>query len=146
MTADRFVQTARTGPPLVAAVVVASVVPLLFLGVAGVSIAAALIAGVLVALLVWTFSRLEVEVDDEQVRLVFGVGFPRRSVPLGRVREVQQVRNSPWYGWGIRWIRGGTLWNVWGLDAVELTLDDGRLLRIGTDRPAELAAAIDRRR
>jgi hypothetical protein len=34
------------------------------------------------------------------------------------------------------------VWNVSGLDAVELTLRSGRRFRIGTDEPEELAKAI----
>ena len=51
------------------------------------------------------------------------------------------MRNSPWYGWAIRWIRQGSLWNAWGLAAVELDLTKGRQFRIGTYEPDELLAA-----
>jgi len=88
------------------------------------------------------FGTLTVEVDRDRVRAVFGVGLIRRTVPLADVAAFQQVRN-PWIaGWGIRLIRGGTLWNVSGLDAVELALRDGRFFRIGTDEPEALALAI----
>jgi hypothetical protein len=43
---------------------------------------------------------------------------------------------------GIRLSPGGVLWNVSGLDAVELSLDGGRRFRVGTDEPRALAAAI----
>jgi hypothetical protein len=36
------------------------------------------------------------------------------------------------------------MWNVWGLDAVELELDTGRRFRIGTDQPVELTDALNR--
>ena len=35
------------------------------------------------------------------------------------------------------------MYNVWGLDAVALTIDGARDFRIGTDDPNGLAAAID---
>ena len=54
---------------------------------------------------------------------------------------VRVVRNRWWYGLGIRWFPGGTLWNVWGLDAVEFDLGSGRALRIGTDQPEQLLEA-----
>jgi hypothetical protein len=54
------------------------------------------------------------------------------------------VRNRWWYGFGIRLIPHGSLWIVWGLDAVELNLVTGKVLRIGTDEPGALLAAIAR--
>ena len=33
---------------------------------------------------------------------------------------ISQVRNKWYYGWGLRGIPGGWMFNVWGLDDVEL--------------------------
>ncbi len=99
---------------------------------------------VLAVILGWvgtTFTRLTVAVSDE-IRVFFGAGRPSRRIYPADIVAVGVVRNSPWYGWGIRWIPGGWLWNAWGLDAVELSLRRGRRLRIGTDQPGDLAAAI----
>jgi hypothetical protein len=90
------------------------------------------------------FGALTVEVDDEAVRLRFGVGLIRRRILLRDVQAWREVRN-PWYaGWGIRVGPGLVLWNVSGLDAVELALADGKRFRVGTDEPGPLAAAIAR--
>ena len=43
------------------------------------------------------------------------------------------VQNSWWHGWGIRFISGGSMYNVAGLEAVELLLASGKKFRIGTD-------------
>lgn len=52
---------------------------------------------------------------------------------------------NPWYyGWGIRLPPHGWLFNVSGLDAVEIELAFGRTFRVGTDRPGELAEAIQK--
>jgi len=45
-------------------------------------------------------------------------------------------------GWGIRWTGSGWLFNVSGLDAVELSLKSGRRFRIGTDDPRGLHTFI----
>jgi hypothetical protein len=88
------------------------------------------------------FGTLTVDVDRESVQVVFGIGLIRKTVRLAHIAAFQPVRN-PWIaGWGIRLIRGGQLWNVSGLDAVELALRDGRFFRIGTDEPEALARAI----
>lgn len=94
------------------------------------------------AWIVVTFSTLTVIVDGDQIRVYFGRGWPRRTISRREVAAVRTVRNSWWYGLGIRLIPGGVLWNVWGLDAVELRLESGKLFRIGTDDVEGLVAAL----
>jgi hypothetical protein len=97
---------------------------------------------VVLASIALLFSTLTVEVDDEAIRLRFGIGLVRKRIPLAGVGAWQAVRN-PWYcGWGIRLLPRGVLWNVSGFDAVELALPGGRRFRVGTDEPEELASAI----
>jgi len=97
----------------------------------------------IVALLLFGFGTLTVEVSEDAIRLWFGIGLIRRRILLRDVRSWREIRN-PWYaGWGIRMLPGGVLWNVSGFDAVQLELD-GKRFRIGTDEPAELVAAITR--
>jgi hypothetical protein len=88
------------------------------------------------------FGTLTVEVDEEVVRLRYGIGVIRKTIPLPDVQACREVRN-PWYvGWGIRLAPSGVIWNVSGFDAVELDFPFGRSFRIGTDDKAALAAAI----
>ena len=87
---------------------------------------------------------LTVEVDCCRVRVRFGVGLLGFNYKLKEIESVKTVRNRVWYGWGVRWFPGGVLLNVYGLDGVELTFKDGRVRRIGSDRPKELAEAISR--
>lgn len=98
-----------------------------------------------VALLLAGFGSLEVRVDEDAVRLRFGVGLIRRTIALDRIESAARVRNRWWYGWGIRLTPHGWLWNVAGLDAVELRLTDGKLFRIGTDDPEGLQGALEAR-
>ena len=55
---------------------------------------------------------------------------------------VTQVRNRWWWGFGIRWTPHGWMWNISGLDAVELTYHNGKKFRIGTDEPEALLEAL----
>jgi hypothetical protein len=55
------------------------------------------------------------------------------------------VRNHWWNGFGIRMRPGFRLYNVAGLDAVELRLKSGDVRRIGTDDPQGLSAALNSR-
>jgi hypothetical protein len=66
----------------------------------------------------------------------------RRTIALADIQSVRTVRNPWYYGWGLRLIPGGWMWNVSGLDAVELKLRSGKLFRIGTDEPELLRSAI----
>jgi len=88
------------------------------------------------------FASLTVVVGDAAVFVRFGPGLIRRSFALTDIRAVRTVRNRWYYGWGIRLLPRGWLYNVSGLDAVEIELADGRAHRIGTDEPEALAAAI----
>ena len=105
----------------------------------------ALVGGIsvlFIALLVTTFNRLTVTVGSGEVRSSFGWGWPRRVIALRDITGFQVVRNRWYYGWGIRWVPRGSMFNVWGLDAVELLLASGRRFRIGSDQPHDLAAAL----
>lgn len=106
----------------------------------------AVLAGVfaLLGACAFLFRRLRVVVTDLEVVASFGSGWPRRAIPLSEVRGARAVRNRWWYGWGVRLVPRGWMFNVSGLDAVELELSGGRVFRIGTDDPEGLAAAIER--
>jgi hypothetical protein len=93
-------------------------------------------------LLIFLFGWLRVTVTQDQVSVAFGIGLVRKSFQVSEIRAVREVRNSWVWGWGIRFTPAGTLYNVSGLDAVELRMVDGRGFRIGTDEPAELHRAI----
>lgn len=91
-----------------------------------------------VAVVVALFGALTVEVDDLSVQLRFGIGLIRKSFSLADIASCRAVRNRWWWGWGIRLIPGGWLYNVSGLDAVELAMRNGKVFRIGTNEPHAL--------
>jgi hypothetical protein len=96
---------------------------------------------VLVAVAI-VFSSLTVEVNEGELRWYFGPGFWSYRLPLGDIETATMVRNRWWYGWGIRRGPDFRLYNVSGLDAVELRLTSGDVRRIGTDDPQGLAVAL----
>jgi phosphotransferase system glucose/maltose/N-acetylglucosamine-specific IIC component len=110
---------------------------------ATVAITALLIVSTIALLgIVLLFSRLEVTVSDGRIVTAFGFGRPHREIDLADVTAVRQVRNTWIQGTGIRKISGGWMYNVWGLDAVEVDLSSGNVFRIGTDDPENLLATI----
>ncbi len=88
------------------------------------------------------FSRLTVTVDTSEVATAFGIGWPKHTEEIAEIVAVRTVRNKWIYGWGIRRLPGGWMYNVWGLDAVQLDLSSGKTFRIGTDDPEGLLAAL----
>lgn len=102
-----------------------------------------LVLGALLTAIWCVFGRLTVTIDGGAIRCWFGfLGWPRESFALADVRCAQVVRTSPLAGWGMRYTLHGRLWNVWGLDAVELQLANGSRFRIGTDEPKRLLNAL----
>lgn len=116
-----------------------------------IGVAAALLAGqwpgaiILLVMLGTTaalFSSLTVDVNGSELEWFFGPGLWRYRLPLAEVENVAVVRNHWWNGFGIRMGAGRRLYNVSGLDAVELRLKSGGLRRIGTDDPRGLSDAL----
>jgi hypothetical protein len=104
--------------------------------------AAIMLAATSVLLLL--FGWLTVLVADGEVHARFGVGLIRRTVAFGDVRGYRAVRNPWYYGWGLRLIPGGWLYNISGLSAVEIDLPENRRIRIGTNDPSGLLEALSR--
>ncbi len=90
----------------------------------------------------WAFSSLTVEVTPTRLTWFFGPGLLRKCIEREAIMGATPVRNLWWYGWGIHLTPRGWLYNVGGLDAVELALSNGSTLRIGSDEPEALARAL----
>jgi hypothetical protein len=96
------------------------------------------------------FSSLTIVIEDGVLRSYFGPGLPAKTAKIEEIASAEVVEN-PWYaGWGIRVLPRGMLYNVSGLKAVEITLKNGQVFRLGTDEPdalrAAIRAAVERRR
>lgn len=85
---------------------------------------------------------LTVEIGDDALKVRYGHGLIRKTIPLSAIDSCRMVR-YPWYfGWGLRWMPRGWLFRVSGLAAVELNMKNGRRYGIGSDEPEELEKAI----
>lgn len=94
-------------------------------------------------LVILLFASLTVEIAGGHLRIRFGIGLIRKRWPLDEIEGCRPSRTSWLYGWGIRKIPGAWLYNVSGLDAVELKMKSGKAVRIGTDGPQALCAALE---
>lgn len=65
---------------------------------------------------------------------------------MQKIKSIQIVE-SPWYyGWGIRLIPNGILYNISGQKGVELTFSDtNKVIRIGSKKPDALKLEIEKR-
>jgi hypothetical protein len=101
---------------------------------------------ILVLLVLSSFTALTVTISDDNLKIKFGYGIFRKSLALGDIASVKTVKNKWYYGWGIRtWIWPYMrIYNVSGLDAVEIVLKNGKIYRVGTDDPQGLEIALNK--
>jgi hypothetical protein len=143
-TMSNHYQHTQPGTLIIAiAVVIAAVCAAVTYGDSGSRwVTGAVVLGLLIV--AWLFSSLTVIVDDTEVRWYFGPGAWSYRTALSDIESARAVRNSWFNGFGIRVGPNFRLYNVSGLDAVELKLKNGEIRRIGTDDPVGLAAALQR--
>lgn len=90
--------------------------------------------------------RLITEVRPEGLAIQF---YPlhRKVIPYHRIKSCQARSYKPireYGGWGIKFGPGGRAYNVSGDRGVQLVLDDGKRILIGSQRSDELERAIKR--
>lgn len=110
----------------------------------------ALVLGLVGFLMLFTgclFAELTIRDQGSELRLCYGpVPLIARSVPYAAVQSVRRGRSRWIDGFGIHWVPGrGWTWNLWGFDCVELELEGGRRLRIGSDDADRLAEVLRER-
>ena len=98
----------------------------------------------LILFILASFVTLTVTINEDYLRIKFGYGIFRKKFPLNEIASAKSVKNHWYYGWGIRLWLWPHMWifNVSGFDAVEITMKNGKIYRIGTDVPKELEDAI----
>lgn len=97
---------------------------------------------ILIALAV---STLTISVNDNELTWYFGPRIIKKSKRINEISSCKIVNNKWWWGWGLRLrpLAGYWLYNVSGLEAVEVTLKSGNKFRLGTDEPNYLYQAIN---
>jgi hypothetical protein len=99
----------------------------------------------LVLLILASFSTLTVSINEKHLRIKFGYGIFKKKFLLEDIASTRTVKNHWYYGWGIRVWFWPYMWiyNVSGFDAVEMTMRNGKIYRIGTDAPKELESSLN---
>ncbi len=104
------------------------------------------LAALLMIVCGFLFSSLTITVSKGRLEWYFGPGFLKKCLPVDEISTIMVTRSKWWQGWGVRRIRGGRLYSVSGLRALELQLSDGQHIRLGSDEPEKLAAALEKAR
>ena len=97
---------------------------------------------ILMVFALYLFNSLIVKISSDKIYVAFGSGIIRKNISFTSIKTAEKVRNKWYHGFGIRLIPGGQMYNVAGLDAIELNLTNGRVFRIGTDDPDKLLEVI----
>jgi hypothetical protein len=95
------------------------------------------------------FLRMTTEVTPSDLRVWFGwIPTYRRSVPISSIRKIEVISFRPLAehgGWGIRMgPNGERVLSARGTRGVRIELTDGPTLIVGSQRPEEVAVAIER--
>ena len=94
----------------------------------------------MLAFLMWSMT---VEVAQGAVQVRFGPGVIRRSYPVAKIVRATP-KTQPWHrGRGVRIAPRATLMVVSGSTALEMELEGGRIVLLGSPDPARLAEAIE---
>ncbi len=101
---------------------------------------------VLIIFILLSFSSLQTVISENYLSIKFGWGIFQKRFLLDDVLSVKSVKNRWYHGWGIHFWLWPHMWiyNVSGFDAIELLMKNGKIYRIGTDVPRELAEEINK--
>ncbi|MFT4600318.1 MAG: hypothetical protein ACI857_000492 [Arenicella sp.] len=101
----------------------------------------------LFAVLPLLFGTLETTVNAKEIKIKFGIGLIKKTIPKSSVKGMKVVKNKFVYGWGIRFTPHGWLWNIAGYDAVEFDIKDSKhKFRLGCKDPKEMIKEIKKRK
>jgi len=91
------------------------------------------------------FYKLTIYLSDISISFKLGIGMVTRKYLFADIQSCKAVRNDPLTGIGIRKIQNGWLYNVSGLNAIELTFKNSKSkVRIGTDKPDEITEILSK--
>ena len=94
----------------------------------------------------FAFTCISLRVYDDQdcLRLAYGpLPLLKAHIAYEDIVACRSSRSRFIDGWGIHYIPGrGWTYNLWGFDCVELSMVDGKLIRVGTDDREALATFL----
>ena len=90
------------------------------------------------------YYRMTIIVTDRYIKIKFGIGLYTIKIDLAAISSVTVQKYPLYYGYGIRIIPKGLLYNVNGKHAVEIKLKDKKkVIQIGSNDWENLKNAIE---
>jgi membrane protease YdiL (CAAX protease family) len=91
-----------------------------------------------------TFYGMTVIVTEKYIKIKFGIGLIVKKIDLSTIKSAAAQTYPIYYGYGIRFIPNGVLYNVSGSQAVELKFKNKtRVIQIGTNDWEKLKNVIN---
>lgn len=91
--------------------------------------------------------KLETRVADQALHIRL-FPFANKTITLADIETVERITYSPlrdYGGWGVRYGRGGKMYNMRGNEAVRFVKKSGDIFNVGTQSPDKLIAAVKRK-
>jgi len=102
---------------------------------------------ILFIFLILLFYKLRIKVDEQGISVIYGIGIIKFRIQPEKISYVKKTKSPFFYGFGIRMIPGGMLYNIQGTQSVEVSYfkTKNKLVRIGSADWDNLIAAIKER-
>lgn len=76
---------------------------------------------------------MKTSVNSQKIQISYGIGLIKKTIRINEIENIIIVRNKWYYGIGIRMLKNGWLYNIQGLNAIELKMKNSKsIIRIGT--------------
>jgi hypothetical protein len=80
------------------------------------------------------FYGMTIIVTDKQIQIKFGIGFYTKRIDLSAIDSIAVIKYPVYFGYGIRMIPKGMLYNISGRHAIEIKIKGKKsVLYIGTN-------------
>lgn len=99
---------------------------------------------IVLAICFYLFHSLTIEINDQNLIFFFAHGFLKKKIAIAAIEKIAIVTNRWYYGWGVRLMPNGWLYNVSGLKAVEIEMKNGKTFRIGSDEPEHVKQVLEK--
>ena len=84
-------------------------------------------------------------VTEKQIKIRFGIGFYTKIIDLSDISSVNITKYPVYFGYGIRLLSNGLLYNVSGRHAIEIKLKNKKnIIQIGSNDWIRLKETIER--
>lgn len=98
-------------------------------------------SGIILSLILLVFTVMTVTVKESEIEVSMGLELIRKKIPISQILSVTEMM-IPWHSVGFKKISGGWLYSVAVSKGLDITLQGGRRVVIGSDDIEGLAEAI----